>query len=86
MHYKILKFQSRGIYESPGATILYKAHQDLEIFLLDREVLRIKSYLTNRMSDYVYNGKKIDEKQHIFASVVNKFIQLFTLFRFMVFT
>lgn len=51
-------FQSRGIYESPGATILYKAHQDLEIFILDREVLRIKSYLTSKMSDYVYNGKK----------------------------
>ena len=48
--------KSRGIYESPGATILYKAHQDLEIFMLDREVLRIKSYLTDKMSDYVYNG------------------------------
>lgn len=62
-YFRILKnyyiFQSRGIYESPGATILYKAHQDLEIFILDREVLRIKSYLTNKMSDYVYNGKKI---------------------------
>lgn len=57
-------FQSRGIYESPGATILYKAHQDLEIFILDREVLRIKSYLTSKMSDYVYNGKKKNIKDN----------------------
>jgi len=49
-------FQSRGIYESPGAKILYVAHQDLEVFILDREILRIKSYLTDKMSDYVYNG------------------------------
>ncbi|PBC27168.1 Argininosuccinate synthase [Apis cerana cerana] len=53
---RFIGLKSRGIYESPGATILYKAHQDLEIFILDREVLRIKSYLTNKMSDYVYNG------------------------------
>lgn len=49
-------FQSRGIYESPGAKILHVAHHDLEVFALDREVLRVKSYLADRMSDYVYNG------------------------------
>lgn len=48
--------QSRGIYESPGVKILHVAHQDLEVFTLDREVLRVKSYLTEKMSDYVYNG------------------------------
>ncbi|XP_076233035.1 argininosuccinate synthase [Calliopsis andreniformis] len=53
---RYIGLKSRGIYESPGATILYKAHQDLEVFLLDREVLRVKSYLANKMSDYVYNG------------------------------
>lgn len=60
-------FQSRGIYESPGAKILYIAHQDLEVFTLDREILRIKSYLANKMSDYVYNGtvKKKVKKYNI---------------------
>lgn len=52
-------FQSRGIYESPGARILHIAHQDLEVFTLDREVLRVKLYLTEKMSDYVYNGMYI---------------------------
>lgn len=52
-------FQSRGVYESPGVNILEIAHRDLEVFTLDREVLRIKSYLTDKMSDYVYNGSQI---------------------------
>ncbi|XP_076302148.1 LOW QUALITY PROTEIN: argininosuccinate synthase-like [Lasioglossum baleicum] len=53
---RFIGLKSRGIYESPGAKILHEAHQDLEIFLLDREVLRLKCYLSNKMSDYVYNG------------------------------
>ncbi|XP_029165087.1 argininosuccinate synthase [Nylanderia fulva] len=53
---RFIGLKSRGIYESPGAKILHTAHQDLEVFILDREVLRIKSYLTDKMSNYVYNG------------------------------
>ncbi|XP_001359229.3 argininosuccinate synthase [Drosophila pseudoobscura] len=48
--------KSRGVYETPGGTILYTAHQDLEVFALDREVLRTKQVLRDRMTDYVYNG------------------------------
>ncbi|KAH8419018.1 hypothetical protein KR222_000776 [Zaprionus bogoriensis] len=48
--------KSRGVYETPGGTILHAAHQDLEVFALDREVLRTKQLLRDRMSDYVYNG------------------------------
>ncbi|KOC60492.1 Argininosuccinate synthase [Habropoda laboriosa] len=53
---RFIGLKSRGVYESPGSKILYEAHLDLETFILDREVLRVKSYLTNKMSDYVYNG------------------------------
>ncbi|XP_013098964.2 argininosuccinate synthase [Stomoxys calcitrans] len=48
--------KSRGVYETPGGTVLFQAHQDLEVFCLDREVLRCKQYLRDRMADYVYNG------------------------------
>ncbi|KAH8271273.1 hypothetical protein KR018_005632 [Drosophila ironensis] len=48
--------KSRGVYETPGGTILFAAHQDLEVFALDREVLRTKQILRDRMADYVYNG------------------------------
>ncbi|XP_023292286.2 argininosuccinate synthase [Lucilia cuprina] len=48
--------KSRGVYETPGGTVLFQAHQDLEVFCLDKEVLRCKQYLRDRMTDYVYNG------------------------------
>ncbi|KAH8313082.1 hypothetical protein KR067_000101 [Drosophila pandora] len=48
--------KSRGVYETPGGNILFTAHQDLEVFALDREVLRTKQILRDRMTDYVYNG------------------------------
>ncbi|XP_012279023.1 argininosuccinate synthase [Orussus abietinus] len=53
---RFIGLKSRGLYESPGVKILHDAHQDLEVYLLDREVLRVKSYLAGKMSDYVYNG------------------------------
>ncbi|KAJ8888828.1 hypothetical protein PR048_008322 [Dryococelus australis] len=53
---RFIGLKSRGVYETPGCTILHAAHVDLETFCLDREVLRLKTYLANRMADYVYNG------------------------------
>nr|CAD7451855.1 unnamed protein product [Timema tahoe] len=53
---RFLGLKSRGVYETPGGTILHQAHVDLEAFCLDREVLRLKSYLRDKMADYVYNG------------------------------
>lgn len=51
--------QSRGVYETPGGAILHAAHTDLETFCLDREVLRIKTFLRDKMADYVYNGNDL---------------------------
>lgn len=53
---RFLGLKSRGVYETPGATILHVAHTDLETFCLDKEVYRIKQSLRDRLSDYVYNG------------------------------
>lgn len=72
---RFVGLKSRGVYETPGCRILYEAHQDLEIYCLDREILRVKSFLSDKMSDYVYNGfwfspegeyvrKCIEESQH----------------------
>lgn len=36
--------KSRGVYETPGGTVLFKAHQDLEVFCLDKEVLIHRNY------------------------------------------
>lgn len=48
--------KSRGVYETPGYTILWKAHQDLELLTLDREVYRIKESFVQKYSDLTYNG------------------------------
>uniref|UniRef100_A0A182N639 Argininosuccinate synthase n=1 Tax=Anopheles dirus TaxID=7168 RepID=A0A182N639_9DIPT len=53
---RYIGLKSRGVYETPGVTVLHCAHRDLEIYCLDREVLRVKKYLADRMADYVYNG------------------------------
>lgn len=48
--------KSRGVYETPGGTILRTAHIDLEGITLDREVRRIRDYLSARFSELCYNG------------------------------
>ena len=48
--------KSRGVYETPGGTLLYIARRDLESITLDREVLRIRNSLVDRYADLVYNG------------------------------
>ncbi|XP_037341120.2 argininosuccinate synthase [Pungitius pungitius] len=48
--------KSRGIYETPGGTILLKAHLDIETFTMDKEVRRIKQGLSIKFSEFVYNG------------------------------
>uniref|UniRef100_G3PWQ7 Argininosuccinate synthase n=1 Tax=Gasterosteus aculeatus aculeatus TaxID=481459 RepID=G3PWQ7_GASAC len=48
--------KSRGIYETPGGTILFKAHLDIETFTMDKEVRRIKQALSIKFSEFIYNG------------------------------
>ncbi|HIH42504.1 TPA: argininosuccinate synthase, partial [Candidatus Woesearchaeota archaeon] len=48
--------KSRGVYEAPGATILWKAHQDIEGIAMDREVYRLKEMLSPRFAELIYNG------------------------------
>lgn len=54
----ILLTSLSGIYETPGGTILYHAHLDIEAFTMDREVRRIKQGLGIKFSELVYNGIK----------------------------
>ena len=45
-----------GIYETPGATILYAAHMDIEVFTMDRELRKIKQKLSQELAEQVYRG------------------------------
>jgi len=48
--------KSRGVYETPGGTILRAAHLDIEALTLDREVLRIRDTMSIKYAETVYNG------------------------------
>ena len=48
--------KSRGVYETPGGTVLQKAHRDLEGITLDREVMHLRDSLISRFSELVYYG------------------------------
>uniref|UniRef100_A0A671YX92 Argininosuccinate synthase n=1 Tax=Sparus aurata TaxID=8175 RepID=A0A671YX92_SPAAU len=53
---RFIGMKSRGIYETPGGTILLKAHLDIETFTMDKEVRRIKQGLGIKFSELIYNG------------------------------
>jgi len=53
---RFVGMKSRGVYETPGGTVLRCAHRDLETITLDREVLRIRDSLVNRYAELIYNG------------------------------
>lgn len=54
---RLVGMKSRGVYETPGGTILYTAHRELEGIVLDRETLRAKDRIALEYADLVYNGK-----------------------------
>ncbi len=48
--------KSRGVYETPGGTILWAAHRDLEAVAMDKEVMHIRDSLVPKFSEIIYNG------------------------------
>ena len=54
---RLVGMKSRGVYETPGGTILYHAHEVLETITLDKETARIKQHLAVKFADVVYNGQ-----------------------------
>lgn len=54
---RVVGMKSRGIYETPGGTILYEAHQQLEELVLDRATYEVKEEMGNKLSQIVYEGK-----------------------------
>ncbi|XP_055895776.1 argininosuccinate synthase-like isoform X1 [Biomphalaria glabrata] len=53
---RFIGMKSRGIYETPGGTILLTAHTDIEVFTMDRELRKIKRTLDIQFGDQVYKG------------------------------
>ena len=54
---RVVGMKSRGVYETPGGTILMAAHQQLEELILDRATMEVKKNLANKLAQVVYEGK-----------------------------
>lgn len=54
---RLVGMKSRGVYETPGGTILYKAHADLEEITLDKETQHFKQQVSLKLADILYNGQ-----------------------------
>lgn len=54
---RLVGMKSRGVYETPGGTILYAAHRELESITLDRDILQYKQLIAVKFAELVYDGK-----------------------------
>ncbi len=69
---RLVGMKSRGVYETPGGTILYHAHEVLETITLDKETSRIKQYLSVKFADVVYNGQWFTPLREAMTAFVNE--------------
>jgi argininosuccinate synthase len=53
---RFVGIKSRGVYETPGGTILHEAHKDIEGIAMDREVMRLRDMLSAKFAELVYYG------------------------------
>jgi argininosuccinate synthase len=54
---RLVGMKSRGVYETPGGTILYQAHETLETLALDKDTAHYKALVAQRFAELVYNGQ-----------------------------
>ena len=74
---RVVGMKSRGVYETPGGTILMAAHEQLEELILDRETLKTKKDLGNLLAEVVYEGKwytPLREAIQAFVDVTQKYV------------
>ncbi len=69
---RLVGMKSRGVYETPGGTILYKAHQVLETICLDRDTLHYKTLLAQKYSELVYFGQWFTPLREALDAFVDK--------------
>ncbi len=74
---RVVGMKSRGVYETPGGTILMEAHQQLEELVLDRDTIALKKDLGNKMAGIVYEGKwftPVREAITAFTNVTQQYV------------
>ena len=74
---RVVGMKSRGVYETPGGTILMEAHQQLEELILDRDTYAVKKDLGNKFAQIVYEGKwftPLREAVQAFIDVTQQYV------------
>lgn len=67
---RFVGMKSRGVYETPGGTILYKAMQDLETMVLDREILLLKNINAPKIAQLIYNGFWFSPEMNVLMAAI----------------
>jgi len=68
---RLVGIKSRGVYETPGGTILVEAHKALETLTLDRETMHYKQQVALKYADLVYNGQWFCQLRHALDAFVD---------------
>ena len=69
---RLVGIKCRGVYETPGGSILYKAHKILETICLDRDTMHYKELVASKMAELVYDGKWFTTLHEALAAFVDK--------------
>ena len=69
---RFLGIKSRGVYETPGGTILYFAHRAMESVTLDKKTMHLKERIMPEYAELVYNGYWFSKKRFKLQKIVDK--------------
>lgn len=69
---RFVGMKSRGVYETPGGTILYKAHRAVESITMDREVMLTRDQLSPKIAQLIYNGFWYSPEMDLMMDMVKK--------------
>lgn len=69
---RFVGMKSRGVYETPGGTILWKTHHDLEALVLDREVFHLKEMWMPKIAQLIYNGFWFSPEMDFLMAAIEK--------------
>jgi len=69
---RFVGIKSRGVYETPAGTILFKAHKDLESITVDKEVIHLKELISPIIGKLIYNGFWYSPEMEFLMTAINK--------------
>ena len=69
---RLVGMKSRGVYETPGGTVLYAAHRELELITIDRDTLHYKDLVAQRFAELVYFGQWFHPLRGSLSAFVDK--------------